>query len=43
MSEKTKLLREEAEEEKTSSKRYGSVSYKYTLIDSVPRSVITPL
>ena len=40
MSEKSKLLRQEFEEEKTSSKRYGSVSYKYTLIDSVPKWVL---
>ncbi len=35
MSEKSKLLRESADEK--SHKRYGSVSYKYTLIDSVPK------
>ncbi|CAG2106996.1 unnamed protein product [Medioppia subpectinata] len=39
MGEKTKLLRDSSDEK--SSKRYGSVSYKYTLIDSVPKTHFT--
>ncbi|XP_054155079.1 scoloptoxin SSD14-like [Oppia nitens] len=40
MSEKSKLIRDETLDN-TSSKRYGSVSYKYTLIDSVPKTHFT--